>query len=111
MTTVRLSRRALKDIEEIKSYSLERWGEAAWLRYFAGLSAAFDRVAENPTTGRPRDVLLTGMRSLTYEHHLIFFMPARDSGRRTAILRVAHQARNLRALTYRDDPAPNPTHS
>lgn len=103
MTTVRLSRRALKDIEEIKTYTVERWGEAAWLRYFAGLSAALDRVADDPDIGRPRDALLNGMRSLTYERHLIFFMPARESGRRTAVLRVAHQARNLGALAYNDE--------
>lgn len=103
MTTVRLSRRALKDIQEIKTYTLERWGEAAWLRYFAGLSAALDRVAADPAIGRPRDALLHGMRCLTYERHLIFFMPAEESGSRTAVLRIAHQARNLGALSYNDE--------
>ena len=103
MTTVRLSRRALKDIEEIKSYTVERWGRSAWLRYFAGMTAAIERVAEDPSVGRPRDTLLEGMRSVVYERHLIFFMPAQESGRRTAILRIAHQARNLGALSYCDE--------
>jgi toxin ParE1/3/4 len=103
VTTVRLSRRALKDIQEIKTYTVEHWGEAGWLRYFAGLSAALDRVAEDPAIGRPRDTLLYGMRSLTYERHLIFFMPARERGSRTAVLRIAHLARNLSALAYNDE--------
>jgi toxin ParE1/3/4 len=101
--SVRLSRRALKDIEEIKGYTMERWGRAAWLRYFAGMTAAIERVAEDPSVGRPRDALLNGMRSVVYERHLIFFMPAQESGRRTAILRIAHQARNLGALSYSDE--------
>ena len=101
--TVRLSQRALKDIQDIRSFTMERWGDAAWMRYFVGLSAALDRVADDPASGRPRDAFLTGMRSLTYERHLIFFMPARDSDGRTAVLRIIHQARNLAALSYHDE--------
>jgi toxin ParE1/3/4 len=103
VTTVRLSRRAYKDIQDIKAFTLQRWGETAWVRYFAGLSAALDKVADDPASGRPRDAFLDGMRSLTYERHLIFFIPARESGGRTAVLRIVHQARNLDALSYQDD--------
>jgi toxin ParE1/3/4 len=101
--TIRLSRRALKDVQDIKAFTLKRWGEAVWLRYFAGLSVALDRVADDPAIGRPRDIILSGMRSLTYERHLIFFMPARESGGRTIVLRIVHQARHLPALSYADD--------
>lgn len=101
--TVRLSRMALKDIEDVRAYTLERWGSDQWLRYFAGLSAAMDRIADDPTCGRPRDVFFKNMRSLPHEKHLIFFLPVRIGVSRAAVLRIVHQSRNLSALTYSED--------
>ena len=101
--TIRLSRRAMKDIEDIRAYTLERWATPKWLNYFSGLSAAMDRIAQDPTCGLPRDLLLRGMRSLPYEKHIIFFLPVQIGIRRAAVLRIAHQRRNLAALTYYED--------
>ena len=103
MTTVRLSCRAEQDIKEIRTFTLERWGEEQWFRYFVGLSAAMDRIAVDPNCGRPRDVLLNGMRSLPHERHIFFFLPTRSGISRAAILRLVHQRRNLGALAYYDD--------
>ena len=101
--TVRLSLRALQDIEEIRAFTVERWGQDQWLRYFAALSSALERIAANPSCGRPRDLIRDGMRSLTFQRHLIFFQSARDLGGRVAILRVVYERRNFAALSYHDD--------
>lgn len=90
----------MKDIEDIRAYTLQRWTAHQWHHYFTGLSAVMDRIAEDPNCGRPRDLLLQGMRSLPYEKHTIFFLPVQIGSRRAAILRIAHQRRNLAALTY-----------
>lgn len=101
--TIRLSRRAMTDIEDIRAYTLERWAAEQWRHYFVGLSAVMDRIAEDPNCGRPRDLLLQGMQSMPYEKHVIFFLPVQTGTRPAAILRIVHQRRNLAALTYYED--------
>ena len=101
--TIRLSRRALKYIEDIRAYTLEHWAVEQWLHYFAGLSAAMERIGEDPNCGRPRDLMLKGMRSLPHEKHVIFFLPVKVGGSSAAILRIVHQRRNLAALNYYED--------
>ena len=101
--TIRLSRRAMTDIEDIRTYTLERWAAQQWQHYFAGLASVMKRIVEDPNCGRPRDLMLMGMRSMPYEKHIIFFLPAQIGVRRAAILRIVHQRRNLAALTYYED--------
>ena len=99
----KLSGSARRDLMEIRLYTIERWGRDQWLRYFVGFSAAFERIAKNPDCGRPRDILRKGLRSLTYEQHLIFFFPIRHARGAIVIVRIAHQSRNLDALSFYDD--------
>ena len=99
---VRLSVLALQDIEDIRSFTIDRWGRNQWFRYFAGLAAVFDQIAVDPGCGRARDLIRDGMRSLPFQRHLIFFQPSPDDGR-IAILRIVHERRNFGALTYLDD--------
>ncbi len=99
----RLSLPALRDIEEIRAFTVERWGREQWLRYFTGMTAAFDRIADDPTCGRQRDLIREGMRSLACQRHLIFFEPPLASDDRVAILRIVHERRNFAALSYHDD--------
>jgi toxin ParE1/3/4 len=98
----RLSHQALQDIEEIRAFTVERWGRAQWVSYFAGLSEAFERIAADPTCGLPRYSMRGGMRSLVYRKHLIFFEAPAAPGQRVSILRIAHERRNLAALSYHD---------
>jgi toxin ParE1/3/4 len=99
----KLTRTARRDLDEIRTYAIERWSRAQWLRYFAGLSAAFERIADDPVCGRPRDALHKGLRSVTYESHAIFFIPIRHAGGAPVIVRIVHQRRNFAALSFADD--------
>ena len=99
----RLSHQALKDIEDIRAFTVERWGREQWMRYFAGLSTTFERIANDPSCGQPRHLIRKRMRSLSYEHHIIFFETAREQGGRIAILRIVHERRDFTALSYHDD--------
>ena len=99
----KLTRTALRDLDEIRKYTLARWGRDQWLRYFAGLSAAFERIATDPHSGRQRDALQKGLRSLTFEQHAIFFNLIRHAGGTVIIVRIVHQKRNLSALTFTAD--------
>jgi toxin ParE1/3/4 len=99
----RLSYQARADIEEIRAFTIERWGREQWISYFAGLSAALEQIADEPSCGRSRHLIRERLRSLPYGRHLIFFEIAAQPGGRVAILRVVHERRNFAALSYSDD--------
>ena len=101
--TVRLSLLALQDIEEIRAFTLEHWGQDQWLAYFAALSAAFDRITAEPSCGRPCDLIRAGMRALASQRHLVFYQSASERNGRVAILRIVHERRNFAAMSYHDD--------
>lgn len=99
----KLTRSARRDLDEIRGFTIERWGREQWLHYFAGLQTAFDKIARDAKCGRPRDALSVGLRSLTYEQHVIFFSPVRRAEGAVVITRIVHQRRNLAALSLTDD--------
>ena len=98
----KLSRTARRDLDDIRKYTLARWGRDQWFHYFVGLSAAFERIAKDPQCGRQRDAMHNGLRSLTFEQHAIFFNPIRHAGGTIVIVRIVHQRRNLTALSFTD---------
>lgn len=98
-----LSGRARRDLDEIRDWTIATWGREQWQVYYRGLGAAFRRIADDPSCGRPRGMLGPGMRSLVYERHLIFFAPITSFAGQTVILRILHQRRNLSAVTYLDE--------
>lgn len=108
---IRLTHRALHDLEETRRYTEETWGEAQWLRYFSAIQAGFEQIAADPNCGQSRDQFLVGMRSLTVGRHLIFFIPVRHAGGDVVVARIVHQSRNLKALAYQTGPGITPTHS
>jgi toxin ParE1/3/4 len=99
-----LSRSAQRDIAEIRTYTIRQWSREKWLIYFADMTTAFDKISENPSIGRPQDALLEGMRSVTFQRHIIFYLPTHTRTERTAVLRVLHQRRNLAALRFAENP-------
>ena len=98
-----LSGRARRDLDEIRDWTVKTWGREQWQVYYRGMGAAFLRIAAEPDCGRPRDLLATGMRSLVYEKHMIFFAPVATFRGLPVILRILHQRRNLAAVAYLDD--------
>ena len=103
MTTVRLTITAKRDLAQIRDFTQATWGTAQWQKYFLGLSEAFETIARNPNTGRPRDIIRTGLRSLPYESHHVFFRPVKHAGGAVVILRILHNRQNLAALQFMQD--------
>lgn len=99
----KLTRSARRDLDDIRQFTLERWGRDQWLKYFGGLQASFARIAEDAECGRARDTLAAGLRSLTHEQHVIFFSPVRRANGAVVIVRIVHQRRNFAALSFTDD--------
>lgn len=101
--SIKLSRQARGDLDDIRAYTIEIWGRDQWLQYYRGMVAAFERISASPMSGRSRDLFGPGMRSLTYQKHLIFFAPLSAAKGAPVILRIVHQSRYLPALAYYDD--------
>ena len=101
--TILLSRRARRDLDELRRYTVETWGREQWLTYYKGLVRTFERIAAEPDGGRDRGLFAPGLRSLNYRHHLVFFARIAASDGAPVILRIVHQRRNLPALVYFED--------
>lgn len=101
--TIRLSRRARRDLDDIRRYTRETWGRDQWLTYYRGMVRAFEAIAADPDGGRDRSLFATGLRSRNYGRHVIFFARIDAAGGEPVILRIVHQRRNMPALVYYED--------
>jgi toxin ParE1/3/4 len=97
----RLSSLAEADLDDIRAFTLERWGRDQWQAYYRDLALAFERLAENPAVGRRRDVLRPGLRSLPCGSHVIFYrlLPGGVVG----IARILHYRQSAEALRAADE--------
>ena len=98
--TIRLSRQARRDLNDIRRYTVETWGREQWFTYYEGLVGTFERIAADPDGGRDRSLFAPGLRSLSYRRHLLFFARIAAADDAPVILRIVHQRRNLAALAY-----------
>lgn len=101
--TLKLSHLARQDLEDIRAYTVKRWGRAQWLDYYRGLVDALEKIEANPMSGRSRDLFRKGMRSVNYGRHIIFFSPVDAASGEPVVLRILHQRRHLPAMVYYDD--------
>ena len=101
--TIRLSRRARRDLDDFRWYTIETWGRDQWLICYRGMVRAFEAIAADPDGGRDRSLFAAGLRSLNYGRHVIFFARVDAAGGEPVILRIVHQRRNMPALVYYED--------
>lgn len=101
--TIRLSRRARRDLDDIRRYTVETWGRNQWLTYYRGLVRAFEAIAAGPDGGSDRSLFAAGLRSRNCGRHVIFFARIDAAGGEPVIPRIVHQRRNMPALVYYED--------
>lgn len=89
MTCFVLSSNAKRSLQEIKSYSLERFGERVTLAYLEKLHGKMRHLAENPASGKSRDEIRPGYYSCFEGSHTIYYKIHADS---IAIIDVLHQS-------------------
>jgi toxin ParE1/3/4 len=77
-----------EDLIGIWVYSFETWGEAQADRYLALLEDGIGRILHDPLTGRQRDALRRGFRSVRVERHVVFYTFTDEEVR---IRRVLHE--------------------
>ncbi|MEE4175572.1 MAG: type II toxin-antitoxin system RelE/ParE family toxin [Xanthomonadales bacterium] len=92
MNAWRLRALALKDLESIRDFTLERWGVSQAERYLGELFACFDELAANPMLGRLRKELGPGCRSFPQGRHVVFY---EIDSRGVEIIALVHQSADV----------------
>jgi toxin ParE1/3/4 len=80
-----------RDLDEILDYLIERSPSAAE-RLVAELDSRCRLLASQPLTGRSRDDLVPGMRSIVVGRYVLFFV---STDADVFIVRIIHGARNI----------------
>ena len=101
--SIKLSRLALRDLDEIRHYTVKTWGRDQWLTYYRGLVRTFEGISANPDGGRDRSLFAAGLCSVNYRRHAVFYVRIAAAGDEPVILRIVHQRRNMPALVYFED--------
>ena len=78
---------ALNDLKKIYQYGTLNWGAAQATRYLVSLKNQFWNLTEHPQLGIEREELLSAMRSLAVDSHVIFY---RIIGQKVEIARILH---------------------
>jgi len=84
----RVTKAAKRDLVEIGSYTLERWGADQRKRYLMQLDSRFRWLAKNPKAGIASDEIRPGYLRYREGRHVIFY---RISQLGVDIIRVLHE--------------------
>ena len=76
-----------EDLKEIYQYGLRQWGQTQSDNYLEILKEKFWSLTEQPLVGTERPELLSGIRSLPIESHLLFYRVTANS---VEIIRILH---------------------
>jgi toxin ParE1/3/4 len=87
VATFRFSRRAEADLVSIGKYRLRTRGKAQTAPYLADLEVFCQTLADNPSLGRPCDIVRPGLRRLEHGKHVVFYRQDRTSILISRILR------------------------
>jgi len=88
---LRLTDEARADVRDIRRSTARRWGPRQRDRYAAQLHQALRSLLDYPERGRARDEYFPGCRSLTAEHHVIFY---HLTERAIVVVRILHEGRD-----------------
>lgn len=88
-----LSQKAQEDIEAIYEFGFRNFGKEQALNYLIGMQSHFKLLLKNPEIGKQRDEIKTGLYSLPYASHIIFYRILKNHIR---IVRVLHGSRDLK---------------
>jgi len=91
MPRILLRPRAQRDLDQISDYIAERSGDDRADRMLDRIGHAMQTAAQHPLTGRERDELRPGLRSIPIRSYIIFYIPLPDGIR---VVRVLHGARD-----------------
>jgi toxin ParE1/3/4 len=94
----KLTPRALKDLDAIAEYSLDKWGAERTREYIDMLVRRMQWLAENPDLGRERKNIAAGYLSFIQGRHIVFYIVEEDS---ISIIGGPHASMDIEAHFHR----------
>ena len=89
MTQYILSPNAQKSLGNIKTYSLEEFGEEQTITYLKLIKKKLQMISESPDIGRNREEIKKGYLSFLAGSHIIFYRKAKNH---VDIIDILHQS-------------------
>jgi toxin ParE1/3/4 len=82
-----ISRRAERDLHDLRAFTIDRWGKRAAVRYLRQLHETFQRIAEQPKRARPVPQR-PALRYARCGRHVVYYEVQTQS---VLIVRVLHE--------------------
>lgn len=98
---VNLALRALSDLREIERYSVKEWGRKAADKYLDDITAALDRLSENPEILRIEPDLIPGLYFYRVRKHILV---CDFQSEKVVVLTVVHTSMDLPARLVELEP-------
>jgi len=89
---VRLTDRAVRDLQQIEAYSIEQWGRKAAAKYIAALEAGLERLQQMPSLLRQEPDLHPSLRFFRVNKHLLVCDFYHDT---ILVLTVIHASKDI----------------
>ncbi len=87
MSAFLVSRRAERDLQDLRAFTIERWGKRAAARYLHQLHETFRQIAEHPQRARPVPQR-PALRYARCGRHVVYYEVQAQS---VLIVRVLHE--------------------
>ena len=85
----RISKKAVEDLENIWTYTFQKWSIEQADRYYNLIINEFEFITGNFNAGKPMDHIRKGYRATIVKSHLIFYRKSWDN--QVEIIRILHQ--------------------
>jgi len=88
MAELRLTPAAVRDLEDIWRYTVQRWSISQADRYIDRLTACFEALAQAPLSAPACDHIRPGYRRQLVESHVVYFRTGQDM---VTVVRILHE--------------------
>lgn len=88
MAELRLTPAAVRDLEDIWRYTVQRWSISQADRYIDRLTACFEALAQAPLSAPACDHIRPGYRRQLVESHVVYFRAGQDM---VTVVRILHE--------------------
>lgn len=89
MIKYRFTNEAVKDLEEIWSYTKQKWSIVQADRYYNLIIDEIEFISSNPLLGKSIDYIKEGYRSTRVKSHIIFYKQQEEDT--IVVVRILHQ--------------------
>lgn len=89
----RISEKAVEDLENIWTYTLNKWSIEQADRYYNLIINEIEFIAKNFQTGKSMDHIKNGYRASIVKSHLIFYRKSQNN--QVEIVRILHQRMDI----------------